>query len=409
MQNNLVEQDSQQAWFRLAIIFAMSVIGTAGMWSVVIILPNIQNEFTLDRAASTYPYVATMFGYGFGNVIIGRMLDKIGIKKPIIFALSLLVTSYVLSFFAKNVFWLSTIQFFLGFSAAAFFGPMMADISNYFYKRKGLAVSLVASGQHLCGAIWPFVIKDFIIEGDWRNAHLFIALVCSILIPILFYFLGNKVPKMNNEQKLTTQDEDINSKVNLSISNRQIQILLMIAGVLCCVAMSMPQVHIVPLCIDNGYGLAVGTEILSFMLFAAVASRVIFGFLSDKIGPIQTLILGSSLQAISLTMFLPFNSQLSLYIVAICFGLSQGGIVPIYAVIISKFLPSNEVAERVGWLIFATIIGMSLGGWLSGEIYDFTKSYRLAFINGIFWNIMNLCIMIYLFIIYQNSKIITVN
>jgi MFS family permease len=385
------------------------VIGTAGMWSVVIILPNIQNEFTLDRAASTYPYVATMFGYGFGNVIIGRMLDKIGIKKPIIFALSLLVTSYVLSFFAKNVFWLSTIQFFLGFSAAAFFGPMMADISNYFYKRKGLAVSLVASGQHLCGAIWPFVIKDFIIEGDWRNAHLFIALVCSILIPILFYFLGNKVPKMNNEQKLTTQDEDINSKVNLSISNRQIQILLMIAGVLCCVAMSMPQVHIVPLCIDNGYGLAVGTEILSFMLFAAVASRVIFGFLSDKIGPIQTLILGSSLQAISLTMFLPFNSQLSLYIVAICFGLSQGGIVPIYAVIISKFLPSNEVAERVGWLIFATIIGMSLGGWLSGEIYDFTNSYRLAFINGIFWNIMNLCIMIYLFIIYQNSKIITVN
>ncbi|MDC6452454.1 MFS transporter [Alphaproteobacteria bacterium] len=409
MQNNLVEQDSQQAWFRLAIIFAMSVIGTAGMWSVVIILPNIQNEFTLDRAASTYPYVATMFGYGFGNVIIGRMLDKIGIKKPIIFALSLLVTSYVLSFFAKNVFWLSTIQFFLGFSAAAFFGPMMADISNYFYKRKGLAVSLVASGQHLCGAIWPFVIKDFIIEGDWRNAHLFIALVCSILIPILFYFLGNKVPKMNNEQKLTTQDEDINSKVNLSISNRQIQILLMIAGVLCCVAMSMPQVHIVPLCIDNGYGLSVGTEILSFMLFAAVASRVIFGFLSDKIGPIQTLILGSSLQAISLTMFLPFNSQLSLYIVAICFGLSQGGIVPIYAVIISKFLPSNEVAERVGWLIFATIIGMSLGGWLSGEIYDFTNSYRLAFINGIFWNIMNLCIMIYLFIIYQNSKIITVN
>lgn len=409
MQNNLVEQDSQQAWFRLAIIFTMSVIGTAGMWSVVIILPNIQNEFTLDRAASTYPYVATMFGYGFGNVIIGRMLDKIGIKKPIIFALSLLVTSYVLSFFAKNVFWLSTIQFFLGFSAAAFFGPMMADISNYFYKRKGLAVSLVASGQHLCGAIWPFVIKDFIIEGDWRNAHLFIALVCSILIPILFYFLGNKVPKMNNKQKLTTQYEDINSKVNLSISNRQIQILLMIAGVLCCVAMSMPQVHIVPLCIDNGYGLAVGTEILSFMLFAAVASRVIFGFLSDKIGPIQTLILGSSLQAISLTMFLPFNSQLSLYIVAICFGLSQGGIVPIYAVIISKFLPSNEVAERVGWLIFATIIGMSLGGWLSGEIYDFTNSYRLAFINGIFWNIMNLCIMIYLFIIYQNSKIITVN
>ena len=194
MKNNIIEQDSRQAWIRLVIIFMMSVIGTAGMWSVVIILPNIQNEFELDRAASTYPYVATMFGYGIGNVIIGRMLDKIGIKKPIIFALSLLVTSYLISFFAINVFWLSLIQFFLGFSAAAFFGPMMADISNYFFKRKGLAVSLVASGQHLCGAIWPFLIKGFLLEGDWRNAHLFIALVCSILIPILFCFLGNKLP-----------------------------------------------------------------------------------------------------------------------------------------------------------------------------------------------------------------------
>ena len=409
MINNLIEQDSQQAWFRLAIIFTMSVIGTAGMWSVVIILPNIQSEFALDRAASTYPYVATMFGYGIGNVIIGRMLDRIGIKKPIIFALSLLVASYILSIFIRDVFFLSIIQFFLGFSAAAFFGPMMADISNYFYRRKGLAVSLVASGQHLCGAIWPFLIKDFLLDGDWRNAHLFIAIVCSILIPILFYLLGNKKPKVDLNQNLSSRKEDINSKVKLSISNKRVQVLLMFAGVFCCVAMSMPQVHIVPLCIDNGYGLAVGTEILSFMLFAAVASRVIFGFLSDKIGPIQTLLLGSSLQAISLTMFLPFNSQLSLYIVAIFFGLSQGGIVPIYAVIISKFLPSNEVAERVGLLIFATIVGMSLGGWLSGEIYDFTKSYKLAFINGIFWNIINLCIMIYLFIIYKKSKIVMEN
>lgn len=406
MTDTSIEQDSQQAWFRLVIIFTMSVIGTAGMWSVVIILPNIQSEFALDRAASTYPYVATMFGYGIGNVIIGRMLDRIGIAKPIIFALSLLVASYILSIFVKDVFFLSISQFFLGFSAAAFFGPMMADISNYFYRRKGLAVSLVASGQHLCGAIWPFLIKDFLLEGDWRNAHLFIAIVCSILIPILFFLLGNKKPKIDIDQNLSSRKEDINSKVKLSISNKRIQVLLMFAGVFCCVAMSMPQVHIVPLCIDNGYGLAVGTEILSFMLFAAVASRVIFGFLSDKIGPIQTLILGSSLQAISLTMFLPFNSQLSLYIVAIFFGLSQGGIVPIYAVIISKFLPSNEVAERVGLLIFATIVGMSLGGWLSGEIYDFTKSYKLAFINGIFWNIINLCIMVYLFIIYKKSKIV---
>ena len=299
--------------------------------------------------------------------------------------------------------WLSAIQFFLGFSAAAFFGPMMADISRFFYKRKGLAVSLVASGQHLCGAIWPFLIKDFLLDGEWRNAHLFIALVCSIFIPILFFFLGQKSPNIKKDLSKIKKEENVNSNLKLSISDKKVQVLLMFAGVFCCIAMSMPQVHIVPLCIDNGFGLAVGTEILSFMLFAAVTSRVLFGLLSDKIGPIQTLILGSTLQAISLSMFLPFNSQISLYIVAICFGLSQGGIVPIYAVIISKFLPENEVAERVGLLIFATIIGMSLGGWLSGLIYDYTNSYQMAFLNGIFWNLVNLSIMVYLFLKYQQS------
>jgi MFS family permease len=382
----------------------MSVVGTAGMWSVVIIMPTIQSEFQLDRAASTYPYVTTMLGYGIGNVIIGRMLDKIGIKKPIIFALTLLILSYLLSTLATNVLWLSIIQFFLGFSAAAFFGPMMADISKFFYKRKGLAVSLVASGQHLCGAIWPFLIKDFLLDGEWRHAHLFIAFVCSIIIPILFFLIGNKKPNIEMNNNTKKKEESVNSNLKLSISNRNVQTLLMFAGVFCCIAMSMPQVHIVPLCIDSGFGLAVGTEILSYMLFAAVTSRVLFGLLSDKIGPIQTLILGSTLQAISLSMFLPFDSQLSLYIVAVFFGLSQGGIVPIYAVIISKFLPSNEVAERVGLIIFATVIGMSLGGWLSGEIYDYTNSYKLAFLNGIFWNVINLSIMIYLYFLYMKSK-----
>jgi len=404
MNNILIEQDSKEAWLRLIIIFTMSVIGTAGMWSVVIIMPSIQNEFSLDRAASTYPYVATMFGYGIGNIIIGRLLDKIGIRKPIIFALTLLVASYLLSVLATNVFWLSIIQFFLGFSAAAFFGPMMADISKYFYTRKGLAVSLVASGQHLCGAIWPFLIKDYLVEGEWKNAHFFIAFVCSTCIPILVFFLSDKKVKSINIPKNFEKQDNVNTSVKLSISNKQIQILLMFAGVFCCVAMSVPQVHIVPLCIDFGYGLAVGTEILSFMLFAAVTSRILFGFLSDRIGPIQTLILGSSLQAISLSMFLPFNSQLSLYIIAVFFGLSQGGIVPIYAVIISKFLPANEVAERVGFLIFATIIGMSLGGWISGEIFDYTNSYKLAFLNGIFWNIINVSIMVYLYLIYVKSR-----
>ena len=127
MSNNFIELDSKQAWLRLIIIFTMSVIGTAGMWSVVIIMPNIQNEFGLDRAASTYPYVATMFGYGIGNVIIGRMLDKIGIRKPIIFALILLVSSYL---FSASSYLVSTTSSYLASTTSSY---LVSTTSSYFY------------------------------------------------------------------------------------------------------------------------------------------------------------------------------------------------------------------------------------------------------------------------------------
>ena len=134
-------------------------------------------------------------------------------------------------------------------------------------------------------------------------------------------------------------------------------------------------------------------------------SRIASGVLSDKIGPVLTLFIGSLLQMISLVFFLPFDSQNSLYIVSFMFGLSQGGIVPAYAMIVRKYLPLSEVGERVGLVIMSTIVGMDLGGWLSGEIYDLTQSYKLAFVNGIVWNLMNVIIVSYIMwkVIFQKK------
>ena len=181
----------------------------------------------------------------------------------------------------------------------------------------------------------------------------------------------------NNELKTINRDNISINNVNV-ISEKKLQILLMIARIGCCVGMSTPQVHIIPLCIDNGYSLSVGSNMLSIMLFCAVISRIIFGYIADKIGPIQTLLLGSSLQAITIFMFIPFNDIRSLYIISILFGLSQGGIVPSYALIVEN-MPKGEVAERVGWIVFMTVVGMSIGGWMSGKVFDITSSYSYDF------------------------------
>jgi MFS family permease len=180
---------------------------------------------------------------------------------------------------------------------------------------------------------------------------------------------------------------------SISVSPRVLQSLLVVAGIGCCVAMSMPQVHIVAYCIDLGYGVARGGEMLSIMLAAGIVSRLASGFLADRIGGIKTLLIGSVLQGLSLLFYIPFDGLASLYIVSLVFGLSQGGIVPCYAIIVREYMPAHEAGQRVGIVIMATIVGMALGGWMSGAIYDMTGSYAAAFLNGIGWNLLNVSVM----------------
>ena len=172
------------------------------------------------------------------------------------------------------------------------------------------------------------------------------------------------------------------------------QALLIVAGFACCVAMSMPQVHIVAYCGDLGYGVARGAEMLSIMLGFGIVSRLGSGFIADRIGGLATVLVGSGLQALSLALYLFFDGLASLYVISAIFGLVQGGIVPSYAIIIREDFPAREAGARVGIVIMATIFGMAFGGWMSGAIFDLTGSYRAAFLHGIAWNVVNFAIVL---------------
>jgi MFS family permease len=177
---------------------------------------------------------------------------------------------------------------------------------------------------------------------------------------------------------------------------RAATVMLCIAGVACCVAMSMPQVHIVAYCGDLGYGAARGSEMLSLMLACGIVSRLASGLICDRIGGLRTLLLGSVLQGVALLLFLPFDGLVSLYVIAALFGLFQGGIVPSYAIIVREHFPAREAGMRTGAIIMCTMLGMALGGWMSGKIFDLTGSYQAAFVNGIAWNVVNLAIVLIL-------------
>ena len=171
----------------------------------------------------------------------------------------------------------------------------------------------------------------------------------------------------------------------------------MVAGFSCCVAMSMPQVHIVAYCGDLGYGVARGAEMLSLMLFLGIVSRIGSGFVADAIGGTATLLIGSFMQGVALLLYLYFDGLTSLFVVSGIFGLFQGGIVPMYAVICRELLPPREAGAKIGLVVAATIFGMAFGGYFSGVIFDLTSSYRMAFLNGVVWNAFNFAVVAWLF------------
>ena len=393
------EHDSLYSWTRLLIALLLATVGNIGMWVVVIVLPDIQQEFKIDRGTASIPFALTMVGFAIGNWVMGHVVDRYGITKTIILAATVNTAGYIAAMYVNNVYSLSILQFFIGLGTAAAFGPLIADTSHWFLKRRGIAVALIASGNYFSGAIWPPLFNNTLQSDGWRDVYWIFALsTVFIMIPLSFLL----AKKISEETARISDAASSDKRQNVSISPKALTILLSIAGIGCCVAMSMPQVHIVAFCIDLGFGPAVGAEMLSLMLIGGIISRLINGLIADKLGGVYTLLIGSTLQCIALFLYLPFDGLVSLYIVSLVFGLSQGGIVPSYAIIIREYLPGADAGTRVGFVMMCTIMGMALGGWMSGWIYDMTGSYAAAFWNGILWNFLNIAII--LFLISRNRK-----
>lgn len=388
-----IELDGAYSWFRLGISMLISTVGSIGMWAIILVLPTVQNEFGVARADASIPYTATMLGFALGNLLIGRFADRFGIVAPLIVASLALGIGFSVAAVSQNNWQFSLIHALVGFGAAATFGPLIADISHWFIKRRGIAVAAAASGNYMAGAIWPLFLKDIIEIDGWREAYFLIGAICVLGMIPLTWFLRRKAPHQL-PAGIAAQNV-LPAPLPIRLTARQLQILLAFAGLGCCVAMSMPQVHIVAYCADLGYGLSAGAGMLSLMLTGGIISRLISGFIADYIGGIRTLLVSSILQCIALFLYLPFDGLVSLYIVSAIFGLSQGGIVPGYAIVVREYLPAHEAGQRVGMVIMATVIGMALGGWLSGFIFDLTQSYQAAFINGIVWNFFNIAIILF--------------
>ena len=382
--------DSRYAWMRLMVALLMMTIGSGAMYVIAVMLPAVQAEFGVARADASLPYTAMMVGFGLGGIWMGRLADRHGVMWPALVGAAGLASGFVAAGLSGGITTFALAHgLLLGFfGSAATFAPLVADTSAWFVKRRGIAVAVCASGNYLAGAIWPPIVQHFVGSVGWRATFIGLGVLCVVVMPPLALMLRPRPPTAA-APAVAPAGGAMPSSRPFGLPIDQAQWLLCIAAVACCVAMSMPQVHIVAYCTDLGYGAARGAEMLSLMLACGIVSRLVSGLICDRIGGLRTLLLGSVLQGLALLLFLPFDGLVSLYVVSALFGLFQGGIVPSYAIIVREHFPPKEAGARVGMVLMCTLLGMALGGWMSGKVFDLTGSYEAAFVNGIAWNLLN--------------------
>ncbi len=390
------EPESTYAWLRLLAALALMTLGGSGMYGIAVALAPVQAEFGVTRGDASLPYTLTMLGFGIGGILMGRIADRFGVVVPVVIGALGLGSGFVLAGTAGSLLQFSLAHgLMIGFlGCSTTFAPLVADTSLWFNRRRGIAVAICASGNYLAGAVWPPILQYSFDTVGWRSTYVGLGIFCAAAMLLLALAMRRRPPALDISSQ-AIQARSFGERP-LGLSPNALMVLLVIAGVGCCVAMSMPQVHIVAYCGDLGYGAAQGAQMLSIMLAFGIVSRLVSGWICDRIGGLRTLLLGSMLQGIALVMFLPFDGLVSLYVVSAMFGLFQGGIVPSYAIIVREYFPPREAGVRTGIVLMATLFGMAFGGWVSGAIFDMTGSYRAAFINGIGFNLLNLTIAFWL-------------
>ena len=366
------------------------------MYVVSVVLPEVQRDFGVSRADASLPYTLMMLGFGAGGLAMGKLADKWGVHVALWIGAVGVGSGFVLAGMSPNI-WLFALAhgLLMGlFGSSSTFAPLLADTSLWWNKRRGIAVAVCASGNYLAGSIWPALAQQGVETMGWRNTYIWIGIVCGLGMATLAFLMRQRPPVLAVAAPGSLQSVASEKPFGLSVNTAHA--LLCVAGVACCVAMAMPQVHIVAYCTDLGFGAARGAEMLSIMLACGIVSRLVSGAICDRIGGLKTLVLGSVLQGVALLLFLPFDGMVSLYVISALFGLFQGGIVPSYAIIVREYFPAQRAGVLVGAVIMATMIGMALGGWMSGKVFDLTGSYHAAFVNGVMWNALNLSIALYL-------------
>jgi len=391
-------------FFVLGASLTLIFVGSGSLFLIAVTLKDLSSEFGWPREVPSLAFSLQFIGGGMGGIMMGYLLDRVGAVVLPLIAACAIATGAILTTFVQEQWQLYAIYLVLfGFlGQGSLYAPLMANISKWYDRRRGMVVGIVASGQSLAGIVWPPIFGVAITEIGWRNGFVgFGVIAACIMLPMCFFF-ARKPPALETLQAAEALD-GLDSKGNVrrgarksdtSLSMLQLQMVLCAAIIGCCISMSLPLAHMVAHASDKGLPLTDAVTVLSVTLMAAFVSRVLLvGFLSDRFGGLWALFCFSALQAVSVGLLTASDSVALLYIVGISFGLGYGGIFPVYAVIVREYMPPQEAGRRTGIVFLFGALAMGFGSWMGGALFDATGSYTTPFLLGVAANCVNLVIV----------------
>ena len=375
-------------WVVVFASLALHSVALGAPTMLFVALKPIAADLETVRSVPSLAYSLMMVGAGVGGIAMGWWMDRLGVMQPAIFGSVMISLGALLTSYAEGPWTLFVASgLLIGLlGKAALIAPLVANVTRWFDRRRGLAVAVLTSGQGLAGAIWPGIVQYFNDLVGWRGTFLYFSVFAAITMVPLALLLRPQPPVTAAGG---THGIRIDETQGLDLPPRVLQGLLWFGGVFCCAAMAIPIVHLVSHATDLGHTLEQGARVLSVLFIAGFVSRIGFGMLADRIGGVRTLLIGSACMAVMLFVFVFTTSYVGLLVAALLFGLGFSGIMPCYPLLIRLFFPVNEVGWRIAGQYLFSAFGMALGGWVGGVAFDVAGSYTPAFVVGLGFNALN--------------------
>ena len=388
MQSPIVSIETKRSWTvaTAALVTLLMAFGSA--WITAVGLKDIAAEVGGMRSIPALASSLAWLGSGIGGIVMGRVADKIGTRWTVIFGALMVALGLAISTLGPHwALWIGHGLFIGLIGLSGINAPLYIYISRWFDKRRGSALALISSGSYLAGALWPPVFERVIGTYGWRSAMLWYAAAeIIVVVPLALIYFSH--PPEVVHPPVATNGKVIRARV-LGLPSNVVFAMMCFAAILCCIPMSMPQGHLVAFCNDLGISRTISALMLSMLLGTAFLSRQAWGVISDRIGGLTTVLIGSGWQALAMAAFLFTQSEMGLFTVSAAFGLGFSGIIPAYVLAARELFPASEASWLIPTMLLFTGGGMALGGWLAGLLYDHFGYYAPAFSVGVGTNILN--------------------